>query len=242
MAARSDTFPRILMGMLNWCEDNQQNNALQFVLAWLPSGDGFVILNIQEFSRLVLPRFFKHSKYNSFTRRLYRWGFRQRRNKAESADAKITNDVTVFAAKDFHRDHPELCVKMKVHYSRKELLNQACAYAAPVKATTNFATSESRKFVALTDKWHCRLGTKNSSANSGNSIFMQPTQVWCLDQSLLLTEMVARHNQALKDIVKAANDQLLFERQLWLSSLSASRLLKSGILYGLTNDSRAALM
>ena len=44
-------------------------------IAWLPHGKGFVIRNKKVFSDVTLPKYFKESKFTSFTRKLNRWGF-----------------------------------------------------------------------------------------------------------------------------------------------------------------------
>ena len=42
---------------------------------WLPDGNGFIITNKEGFIEDALSVFFPHAKYNSFLRRLKRWGF-----------------------------------------------------------------------------------------------------------------------------------------------------------------------
>ena len=45
------------------------------IITWLPHGKGFIILQKRRFSMDVMPLYFKHSKFTSFTRKLNRWGF-----------------------------------------------------------------------------------------------------------------------------------------------------------------------
>lgn len=45
------------------------------VIAWMPSGKSFSILDSKRFVADVLPGFFKNAKFSSFTRKLHRWGF-----------------------------------------------------------------------------------------------------------------------------------------------------------------------
>ena len=49
--------------------------AVNDTIAWLPHGRGFIILQKRKFSLDVMPNYFKHSKFTSFTRKLNRWGF-----------------------------------------------------------------------------------------------------------------------------------------------------------------------
>jgi hypothetical protein len=61
-------FPQRLHEMVT----NEDNST---AIAWLPHGKGFVINDKKEFSKRVLPKYFKESKFTSFTRKLNRWGF-----------------------------------------------------------------------------------------------------------------------------------------------------------------------
>lgn len=51
------------------------NDALSDVIAWLPHGKGFVILEKKRFAQDVMPKYFqnKQSKFTSFTRKMNRW-------------------------------------------------------------------------------------------------------------------------------------------------------------------------
>ena len=56
------------MGILDTCEHPD-------IISWLPHGRGFVIRDKRRLADIVLPKYFKESKYTSFTRRLNRWNF-----------------------------------------------------------------------------------------------------------------------------------------------------------------------
>ena len=51
------------------------NPSYSDIIAWLPHGKGFILLQKRMFAEEVLPKFFKQSKFASFTRKLNRWGF-----------------------------------------------------------------------------------------------------------------------------------------------------------------------
>jgi hypothetical protein len=78
-----------------------------FCVAWLPDGQSFVIRNPDAFTRKVLPNYFKATKFSSFTRKLYRWGFRQV-NRGIGPD-----DPIIFGNEFFQRDDLELMTKMR---------------------------------------------------------------------------------------------------------------------------------
>lgn len=78
-----------------------------FCCSWLPDGKSFVISNPDEFTRKILPKYFKATKFSSFTRKLYRWGFRQV-NRGIGPD-----DPIIFGNEFFQRDNAELMAKMR---------------------------------------------------------------------------------------------------------------------------------
>lgn len=85
----------------------QNEDPESFCVAWLPDGKSFVIRNPDEFTRKVLPKYFKATKFSSFTRKLYRWGFRQV-NRGIGPD-----DPIIFGNEFFQRDQMELMTKMR---------------------------------------------------------------------------------------------------------------------------------
>lgn len=78
-----------------------------FCVAWLPDGKSFIIRNPDEFTRQVVPKYFKATKFSSFTRKLYRWGFRQV-NRGIGPD-----DPIIFGNEHFQRDSAEVMTKMR---------------------------------------------------------------------------------------------------------------------------------
>lgn len=93
------------MNMMRYAE--KQENHETFCVAWLSDGRSFVIRDADAFTRQVVPQFFKATKFSSFTRKLYRWGFRQV-NRGIGPD-----DPIIFGNEYFQRDHAELMVKMR---------------------------------------------------------------------------------------------------------------------------------
>jgi hypothetical protein len=84
-----------------------EHDEATFCVAWLPDGKSFVIRNPDEFTRKILPNYFKATKFSSFTRKLYRWGFRQV-NRGIGLD-----DPIIFGNEFFQRDKLVLMTKMR---------------------------------------------------------------------------------------------------------------------------------
>lgn len=51
----------------------EQGDSEGFCVAWLDDGKSFIIRKPDDFTRNVVPKFFKPTKFSSFTRKLYRW-------------------------------------------------------------------------------------------------------------------------------------------------------------------------
>jgi hypothetical protein len=57
-----------------------QSDEFSKIIFWAASGREFVIKDVNKFQQIVLPRFFRHSKMNSFIRQLNMYGFHKSRN------------------------------------------------------------------------------------------------------------------------------------------------------------------
>ena len=85
------------------------------IATWSESGDNFVVKNVEKFSQVVLPLYFKHSNFSSFARQLNFYGFRKLRT-----DPILTTDVDPrtscyvrFFHEKFQKDRPDLLHDIK---------------------------------------------------------------------------------------------------------------------------------
>jgi hypothetical protein len=69
--ANKDQFPAKLYEVLESVEDL----GLAHTVSWLPHGRSFQVIEPTQFMNLVVPQFFKATKYRSFQRQLNLWGF-----------------------------------------------------------------------------------------------------------------------------------------------------------------------
>jgi hypothetical protein len=88
--------------------ESRSDSEIAESIAWLPHGRSFEVCNPDKFSKDILPTYFKQAKFSSFTRKLYRWGFRH-----------ITKgpDANSFYHELFQRDNSLLCLNMFCTYS-----------------------------------------------------------------------------------------------------------------------------
>jgi hypothetical protein len=80
------------------------------IISWLPHGNGFIIHKKKTFANDILPRYFKASKFTSFTRKLNRWGFSRVPRGPETG---------AYFHKLFRRDKSTLCMQMTSNSGNK---------------------------------------------------------------------------------------------------------------------------
>lgn len=79
-------------------------------IGWTLDGRAFIIRSKDELVQNWLPQFFRHGKFQSFTRKLYRWGFRQVNLPRDASQEKRE---LVFANPQFQREKRSLMAHMK---------------------------------------------------------------------------------------------------------------------------------
>lgn len=90
------SFPMRLMSVLD-SEDFID------ILKWAPDGKAFCINQHEEFESTVLPTCFDLTKFSSFLRKLYRWGF-------SKSKFHSTRENKAFANPNFSRGDPKTCI------------------------------------------------------------------------------------------------------------------------------------
>ena len=57
-----------------------EDTSFSDVVSWGPQGDCFVVKDMNEFTKSILPRMFKHSNFASFVRQLNKYDFHKVKN------------------------------------------------------------------------------------------------------------------------------------------------------------------
>ncbi|CAI2162769.1 13427_t:CDS:2 [Funneliformis geosporum] len=79
-----------------------EDQTIQHLISWAPSGDVFSVSNPTEFSKSVLPQYFKHNNWQSFVRQLNMYGF-HKVNDMFHANPSSESQAWEFKHPDFRR-------------------------------------------------------------------------------------------------------------------------------------------
>ena len=93
------SFAEQLMALLD-------DDANAEVIAWMPDGKAFTIIDPKRFTKVEMPKHFNIRNMSSFVRKLTRWGFRR-------FMCKETMNSDLFKHKDFQRGNLKLCSEIK---------------------------------------------------------------------------------------------------------------------------------
>jgi len=128
------TFPQKLMEVLS-------DPKVSSTITWLPHGKGFVILQKRKFACEVMPLYFKHSKFTSFTRKLNRWGF-----------SRVSRgpEMGAYYHKFFQRGNYLLCMQMHCQSNNKSFAKDTVTTSPATAASSSPVTSPKHNDAIIT--------------------------------------------------------------------------------------------
>ena len=138
--------------------EDADNCSSSDVVSWLPSGNGFIVHKPTEFCDKIVQKYFKQSKFKSFTRQLYIYGF-----------SKIASGPHAggFYHPKFVRGDKESCLSLKrnqVGDRRIKKANMPHPSAQTIKRTPVMPSSLTQRFVPSTIPSSSSSSQKNASA------------------------------------------------------------------------------
>lgn len=86
--------------------ENADKVGQDHIISWLPSGKAFKIHKPKEFADAIMPQYFNQTKYRSFQRQLYIYGF-------DRIKDKLSNDFGAYFHELFIRGASDLCLDMQ---------------------------------------------------------------------------------------------------------------------------------
>ncbi|KAJ7591602.1 HSF-type DNA-binding-domain-containing protein [Mycena floridula] len=112
-----------------------EDQSFQHVVSWGPQGDCFVVKDMNEFTKSILPRMFKHSNFASFVRQLNKYDFHKVKNTDDNAYGEQS---WTFKHPDFHADRRDALenIKRKVPASRKSATSSSTTPASSSSSST----------------------------------------------------------------------------------------------------------
>jgi len=97
-------------------------------IGWILGGKAFVIRNKANLCNTWMPMFFGQAKFSSFTRKLYRWGFRKI-NMPHNSVVGASASSFFFGNENFQRDNKDLLTRMRSVTAAKTRSEQAAETA-----------------------------------------------------------------------------------------------------------------
>ncbi|KAI9496525.1 HSF-type DNA-binding-domain-containing protein, partial [Zychaea mexicana] len=76
----------------------------QDLISWSPTGESFFIYSSKNFSKQVLPEYFKHGNFSSFVRQLNMYGFRKINKASRGKHGTDQSEIWEFMHPQFLRD------------------------------------------------------------------------------------------------------------------------------------------
>lgn len=133
------------------------------IISWLPSGKAFKIHKPKEFADAIMPQYFNQTKYRSFQRQLYIYGF-------DRVKDKSSDDYGAYFHELFIRGASDLCLDMQrkkikgTGLSNEERRKKASVLRANSKQSSNKSSSKTPS-----DMHQQSIATSNQSSMLSDS-------------------------------------------------------------------------
>ncbi|KAJ7771511.1 HSF-type DNA-binding-domain-containing protein [Mycena metata] len=142
-----------------------EDQSFQNVVSWGPQGDCFVVKDMNEFTKSILPRMFKHSNFASFVRQLNKYDFHKVKN---TDDNQFGEHSWTFRHPDFHADRRDALenIKRKVPAQRKSTAGGTPLPITPVSSSYAPAAAYPQSVPSSSFSTNFGVGSENSKLDS----------------------------------------------------------------------------
>lgn len=196
--------PAFLEKLFDILEDNRSYSHL---IAWQPDGNSFIIKKVNEFSEIVLPRYFKHSNIQSYIRQLNMYGFSKTRHDSNHHE---------FTHKLFQRGRRDLLplIRRKTQQNSSKSATAGTPTAHSTTAADGNATNKSN-FLALASQaqqappLQVHVSSEASQSTNGpedeNVDFESSAMIAMQSRILSLEDQVGRLSRICNDLLSQHN-------------------------------------
>jgi len=160
------------------------------IISWLPSGKAFKIHKPKEFADVIMPQYFNQTKYRSFQRQLYIYGF-------DRVKDKSSDDYGAYFHELFVRGASDLCLDMQ----RKKIKGTGLSNeerrkkASILRANSSKPSSNKRSMQfqndnlqqSLTNSMQAPMFPDNQSQNATESLFSAAVRMNSLSNQMKLS-------------------------------------------------------
>ncbi|KAL5636853.1 hypothetical protein ACGC1H_000729 [Rhizoctonia solani] len=181
------------------------------VVTWGPQGDCFVVKDVTEFTKSILPRMFKHSNFASFVRQLNKYDFHKLKNaEAEAGGMGYGDQSWTFKHPDFRADDREALenIKRKVPAARK---SKNTAPPPPANQPATPVAAQAKTEIASPPAGDSPAGNADGSREN-DTIRMLIAQIETLRQSQESTRRA--HEEQIEGLRRTAEDMSAHIRNL----------------------------
>jgi hypothetical protein len=141
----------------------EENSCYSHLISWQPDGNSFLIKKVNEFSEIVLPKYFKHSNIQSYIRQLNMYGFSKTRHDSNHRE---------FTHKLFQRGRRDLLqlIKRKTQHSNYSNRNDDnfCIYNGSVTEELKDTLVEKANSINNEAPYESFFSTLNSFSSTTN--------------------------------------------------------------------------
>lgn len=137
------------------------------IISWLPSGKAFKIHKPKEFADVIMPQYFNQTKYRSFQRQLYIYGFDRIKDKS-------SEDYGAYFHELFIRGSSDLCLDMQrqkikgTGLSNEERRKKASMLRANSKSSSNKRSTPQQH---LTTSRQSLMHSNNQTPTATDSVY-----------------------------------------------------------------------